>query len=248
MGIEKLATIIQNSRVTRSVDQIEKAREIAKINERFERMTPLEILEDALDNEFFGSTSVVSSFGAESAVLLHMIATVAPATPVILIDTGKLFGETLRYCTQLQHRLGLEDVRHVYPKRADVERVDPIGKLSGTAPDKCCQLRKSDVLERALYPFQTWINGRKRFQTDQRSMLSIVERDAHRLKLTPLANWSRKEVIEYHAQNELPDHPLIAQGYGSIGCFPCTSKIKDGEDPRAGRWQGIDKTECGIHT
>lgn len=242
-----MTTLIENSVQKSNSDGHKQAREISRMNDLYEGLTPIEILEDAFQSSLFAETCVVSSFGAESAVLLHMIATVAPTTPVILIDTGKLFGETLRYSTLLQHRFGLEDVRHAYPKRADVERLDPLGKLSGTAPDKCCQLRKSDVLDRALKPFRTWINGRKRFQTDERSLLSIVERDSDRLKLTPLANWTAADVSQYHEDNHLPSHPLISKGYGSIGCFPCTSKIKSGSDPRSGRWSGIDKTECGIH-
>lgn len=242
-----MTTLIENSSPVSNAQSIEQAREIARLNEQYEQLSPIAILEDAMSRKIFGATCVVSSFGAESSVLLHMVSTISPSTPVILIDTGKLFGETLRYCTQLQHRLGLEDVRHVHPKKADLERLDPIGKLSGTAPDKCCQIRKSDVLDRSLGSFSSWINGRKRFQTDQRSLLSIVERDGDRLKLTPLANWTKKDILQYHKENELPDHPLIAKGYGSIGCFPCTSKVQNGEDPRSGRWQGIDKTECGIH-
>lgn len=227
---------------------MEFARQLSELNDRYEKMGPLEILEDAFQRSIFGDTAVVSSFGAESGVLLHMVATIAPGTPILLIDTGKLFGETLQYATLLQHRLGLEDVRRIFPKRADVERLDPIGKLSGKAPDKCCQLRKTDVLQRALKPFQTWVNGRKRFQSDQRSMLSIVETDSERLKLTPLANWTAQEIAVYSGEHKLPAHPLLGKGYSSIGCFPCTSKVESGADPRSGRWNGIDKTECGIHT
>lgn len=223
------------------------AKDISRLNDKYENFEPWDIIKDGLGLPLFGDMCVVSSFGAESAVLLHMIASIAPATPIILIDTGKLFGETLRYAAQLQHRLGLEDVRHVHPKQADLELLDPLGKLSGTAPDQCCQVRKTDVLERALKPFNSWINGRKRFQTDQRSLLSIVERDGRRLKLTPLANWTATQIREYHSKHHLPVHPLLSKGYGSIGCFPCTVKIKPGADPRSGRWDGIDKTECGIH-
>lgn len=243
-----MTTLITRTSMHRDPAEMELARQLSELNDRYEKMGPFEILEDAFGQSIFGDTAVVSSFGAESAVLLHMVATIAPGTPILLIDTGKLFGETLRYATLLQHRLGLEDVRRIFPKRSDVERLDPIGKLSGNAPDKCCQLRKTDVLQRALKPFQTWINGRKRFQSDQRSILSIVERDSQRLKLTPLANWTAKEIADYSSEHKLPAHPLLAKGYGSIGCFPCTSKVESGADPRSGRWNGIDKTECGIHT
>ena len=243
-----MTTLIENQPIPSEPSDLERARKISRLNDRYEQLTPLQILEEAFDSAFFGKVCAVSSFGAESAVLLHMIAQIAPSTPIILIDTGKLFGETLRYSTMLQHRLGLEDLRRVHPRKTDVDRIDPLGNLSGVSPNDCCQLRKSDVLDRALQPFQTWINGRKRFQSDQRSLLSIVEKDASRLKLTPLANWTSKNIAEYHSANDLPEHPLLSKGYGSIGCFPCTSKIQTGQDPRSGRWSGIDKTECGIHT
>lgn len=243
-----MTTLIENTGLNRDPAKKEFALQLSALNEKYEKMTPFEILEDAFERSLFGSAAVVSSFGAESAVLLHMVSEIAPGSPVLLIDTGKLFGETLQYATLLQHRLGLEDVRRIHPKRSDVERLDPIGKLSGNDPDRCCQLRKTDVLDRALKPFQTWINGRKRFQSDQRSSLSIVERDSERLKLTPLANWNANDITSYIRDHKLPAHPLLAKGYSSIGCFPCTSKVESGADPRSGRWNGIDKTECGLHT
>lgn len=217
------------------------------MTEKYEVLSPVEILEDALQLDLFANCAVVSSFGAESAVLLHMISQLDPNIPVIMIDTGKLFGETLQYASLLQHRLGLEDVRHVAPKRSDLDSQDPLGKLSGTDPDACCFIRKTAVLKLALTPFGSWINGRKRHQTETRSLMAIVERDGQQIKLNPLANFSAADIAEYHSKHELPDHPLLTKGYRSIGCFPCTSKVKDGENPRSGRWSGLDKTECGIH-
>ncbi|MEZ6001555.1 phosphoadenylyl-sulfate reductase [Hyphomonas sp.] len=237
----------QRPESTRFQDARAIAIQLNALSDRYESLSPTEILADALQHEWFDNSAVVSSFGAESAVLLHMVSQVAPELPVLLIDTGKLFGETRQYAAQLQHRLGLEDVRHVAPRRAEIDEKDPLGKLSGTDPDSCCALRKTIVLQRALEPFGSWINGRKRHQTDQRSLMSIVERDGDRIKLNPLANFSHTDIADYHRKYELPDHPLISKGYRSIGCFPCTSKVGEGENPRSGRWPGLDKTECGIH-
>ncbi|MEM9233147.1 MAG: phosphoadenylyl-sulfate reductase [Pseudomonadota bacterium] len=223
--------------------------EISDLNDRYETFTPQEIIEDALSRRqaLLGHSAVVSSFGAESSVLLHMIAQIDPSVPILMLNTGKLFGETLQYRNQLQHLLGLEDIRSYYPRKADLAEFDPLGTLSASNPDQCCRIRKTDVLKRALSPFDSWFNGRKRYQSDTRSVMSIVERDDGRLKINPLANWDSAALKAYQIEHELPAHPLLSKGYGSIGCYPCTSKVKAGEDPRAGRWRGLDKTECGLH-
>lgn len=231
-----------------SEEQLILARKINTLNEQFERLSPQAILERALEHELFKSICVVSSFGAESAVLLHMVSKIRPDLPVLMIDTGKLFAETLHYRTRLQHQLGLEDVRSIAPKSVDVEQHDPVGTLSGSNPDLCCDIRKTRVLQRAISGFGSWINGRKRYQSDTRSMMSIIERDGPRLKLSPLGNWKPEDIKAYSEQHELPTHPLVSQGYASIGCRPCTDRVRPGEDPRSGRWKGLDKTECGIHS
>ena len=228
-------------------DNVELAKEIIALSETYETLAPIKILEDALKRDLFSNCAMVSSFGADSAVLLHMLSLVAPATPVILIDTGKLFGETLRYVTRLQHTLGLEDVRSVAPKKAEVDAEDPLGTLSATDANACCQLRKTRVLDRALTPFSSWITGRKRHQTEARSLMAIVERDGQKVKLNPLSNFTSADVKAYLTKHRLPAHPLLTKGYASIGCRPCTSIVKKGQSPRAGRWPDIDKTECGIH-
>lgn len=221
---------------------------LADINARYETMQPGEIVEHALHHDWFSRPAVVSSFGAEAVVLLRMISRVRPDLPVIFIDTGKLFGETLRYRDRLQHVLGLEDVRTVGPRLSEVADLDPMGLLNRESPDACCDLRKTKVLERAMVNHDSWINGRKRYQSHSRTKLSILEKDENdRLKLTPLADWTAQDIRDYIIEENLPMHPLVKQGYLSIGCFPCTSKVPPGEDPRAGRWQGSDKVECGIH-
>ena len=217
------------------------------LSERYECLAPQEIIGDALSRREFSNCAAVSSFGAESAVLLHMLAQAHPKTPVILIDTLKLFGETSDYARRLQHSLGLEKLITVAPSRADLEKHDPLGTLSGNDPNACCEVRKTVVLQRALSNFSSWMNGRKRYQSTDRSIMAIVEMDGPRLKLNPLASWGQAEIKNYHIKHELPTHPLVDRGYQSIGCYSCTSKVKEGEDPRSGRWRGLDKTECGIH-
>jgi len=205
-----------------------------------------EFLRTAL-RAFAGRIALVSSFGAEAAVLLHMAAAVDSSLPVIFLDTGKLFGETRRYRDTLIRRLGLHDVRSIEPDAKRLAAEDPQGMLWHSAPDRCCALRKVEPLARALAPFDAWINGRKRSHGASRAHLPLVEQAEGRIKLNPLANWSAEDVAAYFAAHDLPHHPLEAEGYRSIGCLPCTEPAAPGEGPRAGRWRGHDKTECGIH-
>ncbi|MGH8597589.1 MAG: phosphoadenylyl-sulfate reductase [Gammaproteobacteria bacterium] len=226
----------------------ERAAQVEALNGVYAGMRPYDIIEHALREPLFSNPTVVSSFGAESAVLLHMIARIRPSMPVHFIDTGKLFDETLRFRDRLQHALGLENVRCLAPSLSDLRAHDPDGTLHRRDPDQCCRIRKTLVLERALGPFDSWINGRKRFQSELRALMPIVEFANGRAKLNPLANWRTEDIKRYSSENNLPIHPLVAQGYYSIGCFPCTSKVAPDVNPRAGRWTGLDKSECGIHT
>lgn len=195
-----------------------------------------------------GKVALVSSFGAESAVLLHMVALIDRATPVLFIDTGRLFAETLDYQRRLGAELGLTDLRRIGPDGAEVAAEDPDSTLAARDPQACCALRKVRPLERALEPFDAWITGRKRSQSNIRAALSAVEAETPtRLKLNPLWNWDREAVAAYMEAHALPRHPLVAQGFPSIGCAPCTTAVAPGEDARAGRWRGTDVTECGIH-
>lgn len=222
--------------------------EIEKINDRYADWSSRRIIEHAAHALFAGKLAFVSSFGAESAVLLHLMAAVDPAIPVLFLDTHKLFGETIRYRSRLQHLLGLEDVRVIGPRKRDVDENDPRGTLSMENPDACCRMRKREPLERALSGFECWATGRKRHQTHERQAMDFLELDGERFKLNPLANWSRGDVAAYFAENNLPEHPLMNEGYLSIGCMPCTSRVTDAKDSRSGRWAGRDKTECGIHS
>jgi phosphoadenosine phosphosulfate reductase len=196
-----------------------------------------------------GRTALVSSFGAESAILLDMVATVDPATPVIFLDTGKLFHQTQAYREEMVELLRLRDVRIVEPHAPALARQDRIGDLWRRDTDLCCHIRKTEPLQEALDGFVAWITGRKRFQAGLRSQLPIIEpeRASGRIKLNPLALWSAEDVERYRLLRNLPKHPLVDRGYRSIGCVTCTHPVRAGEAAREGRWWGLDKTECGIH-
>lgn len=205
------------------------------------------ILRHALDDLHIGPTALVSSFGADSVVLLHMVAQINPATPVIFLQTEMLFSETLQYQQDVAKQLGLTDVRVITPDREQVFTRDNENLLHLHDPDACCTLRKAEPLEHALSDFGGWITGRKRFQNGQRADIPHFEKDGRRIKINPLASWTPQDIAAYIAQHNLPRHPLVAQGYPSIGCAPCTTRVSLGEDPRAGRWRDAAKTECGIH-
>ncbi|WP_210358822.1 phosphoadenylyl-sulfate reductase [Sphingomonas beigongshangi] len=205
------------------------------------------MLRDLLAGPLNGRVAAVSSFGAESAVLLHMVAAIDPDLPVVFTNTQKMFGETLAYRDMLVERLGLTDLRVYRPDPRRIADRDAAGTRWSYDPDGCCALRKVEPLARALAPFDAWISGRKGFQAGTRAALPRFEDDAGRLKINPLADWSKADLDAYFADHDLPRHPLEAQGYLSIGCAPCTSKVRPGEDPRAGRWRGWEKVECGIH-
>jgi phosphoadenosine phosphosulfate reductase len=191
--------------------------------------------------------AMVSSFGTEAAALLKIMADVDPAIPVIFLDTGWLFEETLAYRDMLIAVLGLRDVRSIKPLDEDLRREDGNRELWFSDPDACCRIRKVEPLKRALAPFGAWINGRKRFQGGLRTTIPVVEADGARLKFNPFANVTRGEIEAIYAQAGLPPHPLAASGFPSVGCMPCTSRTLPGEDVRDGRWRGWAKTECGIH-
>lgn len=222
---------------------------VSGLNEWYRLHSAVAVLEHALTNADAGKLALVSSFGAESVVLLHLISVIRRDTPVIFIDTELLFAETLVYQQELAERLGLSDLRII---RADVNNIakrDPDRKLHLQDTNACCALRKSEPLQKALMGFDGWITGRKRYHGTTRDSLDFFETedDTGRMKINPLAHWAREDVTTYMEENRLPRHPLVAQGYPSIGCMPCTSPIKEGEDVRAGRWRGTEKSECGIH-
>lgn len=223
------------------------ATDFGAVAAQLENLDPVAAVEISIRTLFAGRIALVSSFGAEAAVLLHIVARADPATPVLFVDTGKLFGETKRYKDRLIETFGLRDVRVVRAEASVVAAADPDGTLWRDNPDRCCAVRKVAPLARALGAFDVWINGRKRHHGGARAALPIVEHDGIHLKLNPLAAWDAADVASYAQTWDLPRHPLVDDGFASIGCIPCTARVEAGEGARDGRWRGRGKTECGIH-
>jgi phosphoadenosine phosphosulfate reductase len=221
-----------------------------RLNRMFRGASTQDMLEGVIRDGLAGDLAVVSSFGAESAALLHLVASVDADVPVLFLDTGKHFPETLAYRDTLAKRLGLNLVI-LNPDAADLAAKDETGLRSSYDPDGCCDIRKVRPLETALANYDASFTGRKSFQSSTRANLPRFEVDTSdaqgRLKINPLIDWDAGQIEGYFIQHDLPRHPLIAQGYPSIGCSPCTTQVAPGEDPRSGRWKGWDKTECGIH-
>jgi len=219
------------------------------LNIQFRYHGATHVVDAVLKHGVLGKVAMVSSFGAESAALLHLIAVTRPETPVLFIDTNMLFVETLVYQSDLAEQLGLKNLRILQTDPAKIARHDPNNTLHERAPDTCCHLRKTSILQDALTPFDGWVSGRKRYHGNQRAQLEFFEYDAtnDKFKINPMAHWRAEDVAEYFSANNLPSHPLVAQGYLSIGCKPCTKPVGTGENARSGRWQGRTKTECGIH-
>jgi phosphoadenosine phosphosulfate reductase len=226
------------------------ARTAAQISANLAAMDAAKFLRLCVEDLFPGKIALVSSFGADSAVLLHMIAQVDKAAPVLFIDTGVLFEETLAYRDELVARLGLRNVIRIAPDGGQLAQEDPEAFLWAKDPDRCCEIRKVAPLAKALEGFDAWITGRKRFQAATRAALALFEAEGEtgRIKINPLAGWSASDLIDYLDAHALPRHALVAKGYPSIGCIPCTSPVKPGEDARAGRWRDKGKLECGLHT
>ncbi|MFW2544057.1 phosphoadenylyl-sulfate reductase [Primorskyibacter sp. 2E107] len=222
---------------------------VAALNARYRHHGATAVLEGALGDPEAGQIAMVSSFGAESVALLHLVAMVDRKTPVLFIDTRLLFAETLAYQQEIAERLHLENVQVIRTAPETLERRDPYGALRFSDTDACCALRKTEPLQDALKGYDGWITGRKRYQSSTRAGMDFFELEeaTGRIKVNPLAHWGSDDTRAYMEENRLPKHPLVAQGYPSIGCAPCTSKVAPGEDPRAGRWRDQDKTECGIH-
>ena len=219
----------------------------SRLEARFVALDARALLRLAIQDLYPGRIALVSSFGADSAVLLHMVSTIDPTTPIVFVDTGYLFPETLAYRDELVALLGLTNVQAVEPSVDDLATFDPDSFLWSTDPDACCEVRKVMPLGRAVAGYDAWITGRKRFQSSTRASLPLFETEGERIKINPLAGWDATRFLEYLDAHGLPRHRLVAKNYLSIGCIPCTSPVKPGEDARAGRWRGKGKTECGIH-
>ncbi|GMN03181.1 phosphoadenylyl-sulfate reductase [Erythrobacter sp. MTPC3] len=240
----------------RKVDRLNTAprfseHDAVRLNRMFRGSSTQEMLEGVIKGDLAGDLAVVSSFGAESVVLLHLIAQVDPNVPVLFLETGKHFAETLRYRDEVAKRLGLTNLNVLTPDADELAEKDESGLRWSYDPDGCCEIRKVKPLAKALAHYDGSFTGRKAFQSSTRAQLPRFEVDTSdeqgRLKINPLIDWSAEDIVAYLEDHDLPRHPLVAQGFPSIGCEPCTHRVADGEDPRSGRWKGWDKTECGIH-
>lgn len=221
---------------------------VQDLNDRYRHHGATAVLERALTDAQIGRIALVSSFGAESVALLHMLSVMDRTVPVLFLDTEMLFEETLTYQQEVAEKLRLTNVTVIHPDREQLFARDTDANLHRSNTDACCALRKTEPLQKALEPFDAWITGRKRFQGSTRTELDFFENEGDkRIKVNPLVHWAPEDVQDYITNNRLPRHPLVAQGYPSIGCAPCTSRVAPGEDARAGRWRGQDKEECGIH-
>ena len=229
-------------RIDEDVDQ-----RLTRLNEELRDASAQTILRASILREWMSELTYVSSFGAESAVMLALIADVEPDLPIVFLETGMHFPQTLDYKEELIERLGLTNVRDIPPSEEERLAEDPKNTLWKTDPDACCALRKVRPLEPALEGFDAWITGRKRFHGGARMSLPVFEHAAGRFKVNPLAGWTQEDVQDYFKRRELPRHPLTAQGYPSVGCWPCTKPAEDPNDIRSGRWAGQDKSECGLH-
>lgn len=227
-----------------AVDTVDLAAELERV---FAGLRPQTIIDLAVSHYFQGVIAAVSSFGADSAALLHMIAEIDRALPVVFLDTGQHFGESLAYRDDLAADLGLTNIIVVKPDAVRLSVVDPDGTLHARDHDACCAIRKVEPMARAVAPYAAWFTGRKRFQASTRTALPVFEAVGPRLRINPLARLSAGDLAAYAARHRLRENPLVAYGYRSIGCFPCTRTVAPGEDARAGRWSGSAKTECGIH-
>ncbi len=225
----------------------EVAIEAAGLEARYGNLAPQDVIAFSIGRFGHQGLGAVSSFGSDSAVLLHMIARIDPALQVIFLDTGKHFGETLQYRDAIAADFGLRNVTVYEPLPAALATKDPDGILHQTSTDACCNIRKVEPMARAVEPLTAWFTGRKRFQAATRTALPVFEATGPRIRINPLAKWTTADLAAYMREHQLRENPLVAYGYLSIGCFPCTQPVKDGEDARSGRWAGQAKTECGIH-
>ncbi|MCA0904085.1 phosphoadenylyl-sulfate reductase [Qipengyuania aquimaris] len=240
---------------TRAIDRLDTGprftdHDAIRLNRMFRGSETEDWLRAVVEGNLVGEIALVSSFGAESAALLHLVSRIDDSIPILFLDTGKHFPETLAYRDELTDLLGLNRV-DLYPELSDLEKRDETGLRWSYDPDGCCELRKVRPLEKALERYDASLTGRKAFQSTTRANLPRFEVDTSdaqgRMKINPLIDWDADRIAAYFEEHELPRHPLVERGFPSIGCSPCTREVKPGEDPRAGRWSGWDKVECGIH-
>jgi phosphoadenosine phosphosulfate reductase len=216
-----------------------------------------ELLRVMIKDEFKDRIALLSSFGADSALLISMVAKIDPATKILFLETRKHFTQTLEYVEQLKTQFGLTNLIYLTPNPKLIQNIDKEGTLWNSQPNRCCWLRKVEPLDRGIkeHGIEAVITGRKSYQTEDRSNLPSIELDEKGIfRINPLITWDKHKIRAAFEAEHLPQHPLVAEGYLSIGCEPCTRPVKAGENERAGRWAhtaempgGEQKTECGIH-
>jgi phosphoadenosine phosphosulfate reductase len=227
---------------TYSPDQIEAANSLLK------GKTPPEVLRWAVE-QFHPRLTMATAFGAEGCCLIHMLAEIEPGVRIFNLDTGYQFAETLELRERIKDRYGIE-VEYIQPELTVAEYEEEHGgPLYRHRPDQCCHDRKILPLRRAVVGFDAWLSAIRRDQTTHRAVAGVVQWDAKfsLVKVNPLLTWTKREVWGFIARHDVPYNPLHDRNYPSIGCWPCTQPVGDGEDERAGRWAGTAKKECGLH-
>lgn len=223
--------------------------ELAEASARLETATPQEILAWSAER-FRPRLTMATAFGPEGMVILHLLAEIAPDTPIFNLDTGYQFAETLALRDQVAQRYGLE-VKLEQPELSveEYERQNG-GPVYSRDPNRCCFDRKLTVIRRAIVGMDGWITAIRRDQSPDRAQAAIIgwDKKFQLVKVNPLANWTKSTVWNFILAHKIPYNPLHDQGFTSIGCWPCTRAVMLGEDERAGRWSGSQKTECGLHS
>ncbi|MFM7207296.1 MAG: phosphoadenylyl-sulfate reductase [Planctomycetaceae bacterium] len=223
--------------------------ELARGSRALETASPPEIVRWAVDR-FGDKLTMATAFGPEGCLIIHWLASIAPATFVFNLDTGYQFAETLELRDRIARRYGIEvSLERPADPVADYERMHG-GPIYRSDPDRCCSDRKLAVVTRVLERFDAWMSGIRRDQSPDRASAPIVGWDHKHgvVKVSPLANWTKAKVWDAIVREQVPYNPLHDKGYVSIGCAPCTRAVTVGEDERAGRWSGTSKTECGLHS
>jgi phosphoadenosine phosphosulfate reductase len=228
--------------------------EVRALSAEFENAAPTEVLQWAF--EHFGTRAAIgTSFQGAGLVTIHHAVSAGIALPVFTIDTGLLFQETLELKRRLEKFFGITIESLVPELTVEAQAREIALELWKVNPNLCCTIRKVEPLQKKLGSIDAWITGLRRDQSTGRARTQVLEvyefdrlRGRNILKINPLANWSREQVWDYLRLHEIPYNPLADRGFRSIGCFPCTTAVFEGQDDRAGRWTGFDKVECGIHT
>lgn len=222
--------------------------QISQACQQLSDQTPQQVLRWAVAT-FFPRLTMATAFGVEGCCLIHMLAEIEPRVRIFNLETGYQFAETLALREQIRQRYGIA-VEYIRPETTVAEyEARNNGPLYVHNPDQCCRDRKMKPLQRAVEGYQAWISAIRKDQTEDRSRAGVVHWDAkfNLVKINPLLNWTKKDIWSFALDHDVPYNPLHDEGYPSIGCWPCTQPVANGQDDRAGRWAGTRKKECGLH-